>query len=256
MCITKTITMKISSVDIKTKLQLLLISGFLLTATAGCKKSVDGESQSFQTAVQASEINSPGSIHFITEDEANTLVRNFKERYPNLITESYTTRLAMLRILNQKDLKGVRYYFGREENNPELFFVGADNNNDDLVGSNVGPGNSGEVVKPIFTNRPDNINWNAPQLVMPAQAAGATRKHRETFNNAGLGGTFEKDAVVRLINQRRVAGVRSDFGLSEDGVWVLVMRAVDRSGKEIKGMYMDRSMRCPPVCGGIGILNS
>lgn len=116
-----------------------------------------------------------------------------------------------------------------------------------------------------------------------SRASRLTRNYRESIPAADKTGFFHKQAVVDLLKQPGVAGMRYYHGLDDKGCYHLVLVAVDRDGRDIveskrprgrqssktgksaatiamavtagTAVILDTHFPCPPYCPPPGPLN-
>lgn len=112
------------------------------------------------------------------------------------------------------------------------------------------------------------------------QASRLTRNYRESIPAADKTGFFHKQAIVDLLKQPGVVGMRYYHGLDDKGVYHIVLVGVDREGRDIveaKGgriakaadagaktamavtssaVILDNHYPCPPWCPPPSPLNT
>ena len=100
-------------------------------------------------------------------------------------------------------------------------------------------GNEGEVIDLETAQRwTKNYRDNAP---------GGPNKVRAHF--------FGAQHYNDILNQPGVVGIRNYHGLDEEGKLVLIMVGVDENQNDLeRGVIVEKSVQCPPVCG-TGSLN-
>jgi len=88
-------------------------------------------------------------------------------------------------------------------------------------------------------------------------AAAMTRRYRNSNPGALKGGSFEKQAVLDLLNQDDCTGLKFYFAKKEGGPADVVLVGVDKAGDDMTGgILLERSYPCPPYCGEDNPLNS
>jgi hypothetical protein len=71
------------------------------------------------------------------------------------------------------------------------------------------------------------------------------------------GGYFHRKDLDDLLAQPGCVGIRYYYGRKGDGQDTLIVVGVDTAGDDIaKGVVMEDSFLCPPICGSANALNS
>ncbi|MCB0283770.1 MAG: hypothetical protein H6627_08545 [Calditrichae bacterium] len=75
-------------------------------------------------------------------------------------------------------------------------------------------------------------------------------------NNGIIGGLFDKESILQLLQQPDCVSVRYYFGQNEDGDNVVIMIGVDVKGNDIlNGLILEKAFPCPPYCGEKNIMS-
>ena len=89
-----------------------------------------------------------------------------------------------------------------------------------------------------------------------AEAAEWTRNYRNSNPGAIQGHFFGKDAIVAILAQDSCVGIRIYYALDTAGVKQLIITGVTADENDLyNGLLAERSIQCPPNCGGGNPLN-
>lgn len=99
---------------------------------------------------------------------------------------------------------------------------------------------------------------NEDQSISLAEAAQMTAAYRNSVEPDAIKGCyFSKDALSSVLQQTDCVGVRMYFAKQGDGSMDLVVVGVKANEDDlIDGIILERSFRCPPICGVSNDLNS
>jgi hypothetical protein len=97
---------------------------------------------------------------------------------------------------------------------------------------------------------------NEGKLIPLQEAAGLTAAYRQNHPGQIQGFLFGKTNVEEILNQRGCVSVRSYLGQNPDGSLELIVVGVDANGNDMLDKVLDRSHKCPPLCGDQNVLNS
>ena len=100
---------------------------------------------------------------------------------------------------------------------------------------------------------------NQDHRIPLAEAAALTKRHREGADKgAEHAQMFPRDVFETLLKNPKVRGIRLYHGRSGDGKGQIIAVGVDGDGNDMlaDGDIFDRGFPCPPVCSGLGGLNS
>jgi hypothetical protein len=90
-----------------------------------------------------------------------------------------------------------------------------------------------------------------------ADAAAWTKNYRKANPNAVQGHFFGKDAIAAILAQDSCVGMRIYYALDTAGVKQLIITGVTAEENDLyNGLLAERSIQCPPTCGGGNPLNS
>ena len=105
---------------------LIIFVGIGLISMAWTLKSASAEEEARYTG---------NENHNITLMEAQEMIHQFQMENPGQdIKGGYFGKAAFMRVLNQDDAVGIRYYFGiNEKGQPNLVLVGVDKHGNDMV---------------------------------------------------------------------------------------------------------------------------
>jgi len=108
-----------------------------------------------------------------------------------------------------------------------------------------------ERTRPVFTGLEDHT-------IALDEACALTRNYRmKAGKGAVKGGFFGRAAIEQILAQENVAGIRYYYAREHNGRPVLILVGVDEFGKDLhEGFIAERSMPCPPYCGGFSPLNA
>jgi len=71
-----------------------------------------------------------------------------------------------------------------------------------------------------------------------------------------IGGMFEKESVLAVLNQPECVAMRYYFGIDDNNKKVLIIVGVDLQGNDmIDGIIIEKAFPCPPYCGDINSIN-
>ena len=89
-------------------------------------------------------------------------------------------------------------------------------------------------------------------------AMALTRNFRESVSpGEKLGGYFGSEAILGILEQEGVVGLRYYFGKDKDDTTVLVLVGTDTNGQDlVYGRLAEYSRPCPPYCLQNNVLNS
>lgn len=95
-------------------------------------------------------------------------------------------------------------------------------------------------------------------MISLSDAAAMTAAYRTANPNGTKGHFFGVNQVMKILNQTGCVGLRIYYGKdTTTGGRQLVMVGVDSSENDLtSGVILDRSVTCPPYCGGGNTLNS
>lgn len=226
----------------------------LISFSTGCKKNETLErSGNTQSLSNPNNPYSSANEHIISEEEAAEYTQRFKEQHPGVNTQGFYTKRAVYEIFTQPGAENIRYYFGRRENGShELFLIGADKNDNDIVEGDI----IGTSPAELLSSRKEQIDWQDSQLTGLETAAASTKRHRKAHPEALLGGIFTKETIHLLLLKNNVSGVFVEYGITEDNAWVAILRPLDKAGNVIASLIIEAARRCPPSCGKVNSLNS
>lgn len=89
-----------------------------------------------------------------------------------------------------------------------------------------------------------------------AEAAEWTKRYRDANPGATKGHFFGKDAIQAVLNQSGCVGIRLYYALDEKNAKQLIMVGVKSDETDMyEGLIKERSIPCPPICGGENSLN-
>jgi hypothetical protein len=89
-----------------------------------------------------------------------------------------------------------------------------------------------------------------------ADAAAWTKNYRKANPNAVQGHFFGKDAIAAILAQDSCVGMRIYYALDTAGVKQLIITGVTAEENDLyNGLLAERSIQCPPNCGGGNPLN-
>ena len=121
----------------------------------------------------------------------------------------------------------------------------------------------GEGVRLSINNPPVNKDGIYDQRAVVHEvtiecATNLTENYRnQNFSGQPIGGFFGKQAILRILNQKKCIGIRFYYGLNEKGVRVMCLMGVDILTKDmVDGYLAELSSGCPPYCGALNPLNS
>ncbi len=102
-----------------------------------------------------------------------------------------------------------------------------------------------------FTGREDHS-------ISLATAAAWTENFRRTIEPTDIKGHFfGKDAIQAILNQSTCVGIRIYYALDENSAKHLIVVGVSADERDLyNGLLAERSIPCPPFCGGDNPLNS
>ena len=108
-----------------------------------------------------------------------------------------------------------------------------------------------ERQRPVFTGLEDHT-------ISIDDASELTRNYRMSAGKGAIkGGFFGRAAIEQVLNQEGVVGIRYYYAKENNGRPVMIMVGVDEFGKDlVDGFIAERSIPCPPFCGGLNPLNS
>ncbi len=108
-----------------------------------------------------------------------------------------------------------------------------------------------ERTRPVFTGFEDHT-------IAIEEASDLTRNYRMSAGKGAIkGGFFGRAAIEQVLNQEGVVGIRYYYAKENNDRPVLIMVGVDEFGKDlVNGFIAERSVPCPPFCGGFNPLNS
>ena len=101
-----------------------------------------------------------------------------------------------------------------------------------------------------IASHPENLTRSWPQwdhdITLDHAREMIARRRRAVQVN---GGAFEKDVLLRLLDQPGCTGARIYYGMHEDGQPALVIAGVDAHGEElVNGVLLEYTYPCPPFC--------
>lgn len=86
------------------------------------------------------------------------------------------------------------------------------------------------------------------------EAAAQARRHRGGPHKGGL---FLRAELDQLLAQPGCAGLRYYYGRKSEGQDSLILVGVDKEGNDMeKGVLLEESFLCPPICGTTNVLNA
>ena len=108
-----------------------------------------------------------------------------------------------------------------------------------------------ERQRPVFTGLEDHT-------ISIDEASELTRNYRMSAGKGAIkGGFFGRAAIEQVLSQEGVVGIRYYYAKEHNGRPVMIMVGVDEFGKDlVDGFLAERSVPCPPFCGGLNPLNS
>lgn len=108
-----------------------------------------------------------------------------------------------------------------------------------------------ERQRPVFTGLEDHT-------ISIDDASELTRNYRMSAGKGAIkGGFFGRAAIEQVLAQEGVVGIRYYYAKENNGRPVMIMVGVDEFGKDlVDGFLAERSVPCPPFCGGLNPLNS
>jgi hypothetical protein len=108
-----------------------------------------------------------------------------------------------------------------------------------------------ERQRPVFTGLEDHT-------ISIDDASELTRNYRMGAGKGAIkGGFFGRAAIEQVLSQEGVVGIRYYYAKENNGRPVMIMVGVDEFGKDlVDGFIAERSIPCPPFCGGLNPLNS
>jgi hypothetical protein len=108
-----------------------------------------------------------------------------------------------------------------------------------------------ERQRPVFTGLEDHS-------ISIDDASELTRNYRMSAGKGAIkGGFFGRAAIEQVLSQEGVVGIRYYYAKENNGRPVMIMVGVDEFGKDlVDGFLAERSVPCPPFCGGLNPLNS
>ena len=108
-----------------------------------------------------------------------------------------------------------------------------------------------ERQRPVFTGLEDHT-------ISIDDASELTRNYRMSAGKGAIkGGFFGRAAIEQVLSQEGVVGIRYYYAKENNGRPVMIMVGVDEFGKDlVDGFIAERSIPCPPFCGGLNPLNS
>lgn len=91
-----------------------------------------------------------------------------------------------------------------------------------------------------------------------AEASKLTKNYREKAGAEAIkAGFFGKETLLRILDQDGCVGIRFYYGEEDAGTPVMVLVGANSDGNDlIDGEIAERSVPCPPHCGGGNALNS
>ena len=108
-----------------------------------------------------------------------------------------------------------------------------------------------ERTRPVFTGLEDHT-------ISLEEAGELTRNYRMDAGKGAIkGGFFGRAAIEQVLSQEGAVGIRYYYAKENNGRPVMIMVGVDEFGKDmVNGFIAERSIPCPPFCGGLNPLNS
>jgi hypothetical protein len=89
-----------------------------------------------------------------------------------------------------------------------------------------------------------------------ADAAALTKRYRDAKLSEQKSGAFDRDQVMKLLNQAGCVALRIHYGRNADGTPALVLTGVDADDNDlVGGTILELGWPCPPFCGGANALN-
>jgi hypothetical protein len=102
------------------------------------------------------------------------------------------------------------------------------------------------------------FNGTEGKIVTLSEASEWTENYRDTIPEGGIKGHFfGKDLLDEILKQPGCMGIRIYYGMEDDGTKNLVLVGADANEEDMEdGVILERSVKCPPNCGGSSQLNS
>ncbi len=89
-----------------------------------------------------------------------------------------------------------------------------------------------------------------------ATAAAWTKNYRDKNSGATKGHFFGKDAINSILAQSGCVGIRLYYALDDAGAKQIILVGADANENDLyNGVLAERSIICPPMCGGGNPLN-
>ena len=97
---------------------------------------------------------------------------------------------------------------------------------------------------------------NEGEQISLAEGAAFTKKYRDNHPGSVHGSFIGKTHLQALLAQPDCKGVRVYLGENESGGTEFVFVGVDANENDMLDLIIERTVKCPPTCGGSNPLNS
>ncbi|MNK00412.1 hypothetical protein D3C87_181960 [compost metagenome] len=97
---------------------------------------------------------------------------------------------------------------------------------------------------------------NEGEQITLEEGAAFTKRYRDKNPGAVNGSFIGGDHVQALLAQPDCQGLRVYLGGNEQGGLEFVFVGVDSNENDILDLIIERTIKCPPTCGGTNPLNS
>ena len=97
---------------------------------------------------------------------------------------------------------------------------------------------------------------NEGEQITLEEGAAFTKKYRDNHPGSVNGSFIGLTHVQALLDQNNCKGLRVYLGENESGGLEFVFVGVDSNENDILDLIIERTVKCPPTCGGSNPLNS
>jgi hypothetical protein len=101
-----------------------------------------------------------------------------------------------------------------------------------------------------------SFTGNEGEQISLEKGAELTARYRSNHPDSTKGMFVGREHIEAIFAQGGCKGLRMYLGQNTDGGMELVIVGADSNGDDMLNIIVDKTVKCPTVCGGTNVLNS